>query len=53
MYLYTQLNDLNIGYRHIVVDECQDLSILELIIIKRLTKCFTFAGDFNQRIAYD
>lgn len=53
MYLHIQLNDLNTSYRHIVVDECQDLSVLELIIIEELTKSFTFAGDFNQRIVYD
>lgn len=53
LYLYIELNDVKANYRHIALDECQDLSMLELIIIEKLTKSFTFSGDFNQRIVYD
>lgn len=52
-YLYMKLNDLRTDYRHIVVDECQDLSVLELVVIEMLTKSFTFVGDLNQRIVND
>lgn len=38
--------------RHVVIDEAQDYSLLQFIIINELTKCnsFTIVGDSNQRI---
>lgn len=38
--------------RHIVIDEAQDYSPLEFIVIKELTNCksFTIVGDVNQSI---
>ncbi|OFI07448.1 helicase IV [Clostridium acetireducens DSM 10703] len=38
--------------KHIIIDEAQDYSVLQFIVIKELTKCnsFTIVGDSNQRI---
>lgn len=38
--------------KHIVIDEAQDYSMLQFIVIKELTGCksFTIVGDSNQRI---
>lgn len=50
MYLYSKLQNPKNKYRHIVVDECQDLSFIEVSIIEELSQSFTLVGDFNQRI---
>lgn len=50
IYLYYKLNENKNKYRHIVIDECQDLSYLEIAVIEGLTQSFTLVGDFNQRI---
>lgn len=50
LYLYSKMNDIDTSYRHIVVDECQDLSPIEVAIIESLTRSFTLTGDFNQRV---
>lgn len=50
LYLYCKMNDVVTSYRHIVIDECQDLSPIEVSIIESLTKSFTLTGDFNQRV---
>lgn len=50
LYLYCKMNDVDSSYRHIVIDECQDLSPIEVSIIESLTKSFTLTGDFNQRV---
>lgn len=51
IYLYYKVNENKNKYRHIVIDECQDLSYLEISVIEGLTKSFTLVGDFNQRIS--
>ena len=51
LYLYYKVNENKNKYRHIVIDECQDLSYLEIAVIEGLTKSFTLVGDFNQRIS--
>ncbi len=53
MYLYYKLNENKSKYRHIVIDECQDLSYIEIAVIEGLTRSFTLVGDFNQRIKYN
>ena len=50
MYLYYKINENKNKYRHIVVDECQDLSYIEIAVIEGLTQSFSLVGDFNQRI---
>ncbi|WP_291627811.1 UvrD-helicase domain-containing protein [Clostridium sp.] len=50
LYLYYNLNENKNKYRHIVIDECQDLSYIEIAVIEGLTKSFTLVGDFNQRV---
>lgn len=52
-YLYYKLNENKNKYRHVVIDECQDLSYIEIAIIEGLTKSFTLVGDFNQRINFN
>ena len=39
-------------FRHIIIDEAQDYSSLQFIVIRELTDCkhFTIVGDSNQRI---
>ncbi|MCD2501111.1 UvrD-helicase domain-containing protein [Clostridium sp. NSJ-145] len=49
-YLSLKINDIDKKYRHIVIDECQDMSYIEIAIIEKLTNSFTLVGDFNQRI---
>lgn len=41
MYLYYKLNENKNKYRHIVIDECQDLSYIEIAVIEGLTRSFT------------
>lgn len=43
---------LNEEIKHVVIDEAQDLSKIQFIVIKELTKCgsLTVVGDSNQRI---
>ena len=38
--------------KHVVIDEAQDYSLLQFIVIKELTKCnsATIVGDINQRL---
>ncbi|WP_125154033.1 HelD family protein [Clostridium rectalis] len=38
--------------KHIVIDEAQDYSMLQFMVIKEITKCqhYTIVGDSNQRI---
>ncbi|MPM15647.1 hypothetical protein SDC9_62018 [bioreactor metagenome] len=50
LYLHNKINENKNKYRHIVIDECQDLSYLEIAVIEGLTQSFTLVGDFNQRI---
>ncbi|AND85936.1 AAA family ATPase [Clostridium tyrobutyricum] len=54
LYLKIKLEGLkyNLNLRHIVIDEAQDYSSLEFIVIKQITNCksFTIVGDTNQRI---
>lgn len=50
MYFFTQIENLKSNYRHIAVDECQDMSYIEISIIESLTKSFTLVGDFNQKV---
>ena len=52
-YLYYKLNENKNKYRHIVIDECQDLSYIEIAVIEGLTRSFTLVGDFNQRINFN
>ena len=39
-------------FRHIVIDEAQDYSMLQFIVLKELTGCrsYTIVGDSNQRL---
>ncbi|MBU5485276.1 AAA family ATPase [Clostridium sp. MSJ-11] len=54
--LYLKINLEGLTYkddiRHVVIDEAQDYNLLQLIVIKELTKCkhFTIVGDRNQRL---
>ena len=50
LYLSLKLSDSERGYRHIIVDECQDLSYLEVSIVELISRTFTLVGDFNQSI---
>ena len=54
LYLKVKLEGLKTDeeVRHIVIDEAQDYSLLQFIVIKELTKCnnFTIVGDSNQRL---
>lgn len=50
MYLYYKINENKNKYRHIVIDECQDLSYIEIAVIEGLTQSFSLVWDFNQRI---
>ena len=50
MYMYYKINENKNKYRHIVIDECQDLSYIEIAVIEGLTQSFSLVGDFNQRI---
>ncbi|WP_315117848.1 UvrD-helicase domain-containing protein [uncultured Clostridium sp.] len=54
--LYLKINLEGLTYkddiRHVVIDEAQDYNPLQLIVIKKLTRCkyFTIVGDSNQRL---
>lgn len=54
IYLKVKLEGLkyNKEIKHIVIDEAQDYSALQFIVLKELTRCnsFTIVGDSNQRI---
>ena len=50
-YLYTRLFNVKNKYRHIIIDECQDLSYLEVAIIENITRSFSIVGDFNQSVS--
>ncbi|MCY6371203.1 HelD family protein [Clostridium ganghwense] len=54
LYLKVKLEGLKLEeeIKHLVIDEAQDYSLLQFIVIKELTKCnaFTIVGDKNQRI---
>lgn len=54
IYLYIKLNGLKFDsdIKHVVIDEAQDYSKLQFIVIKELTGCssFTVVGDCNQRL---
>ncbi|WP_050606514.1 HelD family protein [Clostridium niameyense] len=54
LYLKIKLEGIRIKkeIKHIVIDEAQDYSMLQFIILKELTGCksFTVVGDENQRI---
>ncbi|EJO5348086.1 AAA family ATPase [Clostridium botulinum] len=53
LYLKIKLEDLRYKkqIRHIVIDEAQDYSFLQFVVLKELTDCqsFTIVGDVNQR----
>ncbi|GAA0177586.1 AAA family ATPase [Clostridium sediminicola] len=54
LYLKIKLEGLTLSneIKHVVIDEAQDYSLLQFIVIKELTKAngFTIVGDKNQRI---
>lgn len=54
IYLKIKLDGLSLKheFKQVVIDEAQDYSILQLKVIKELTKCraMTVVGDSNQRI---
>lgn len=54
LYLKLKLQGLKLDeeIKHVVIDEAQDYSLLQFIVIKELTKCngFTIVGDRNQRL---
>ena len=54
LYLKLSLEGLKLPeeFRHVVIDEAQDYSELQFIVIKKLTGCYslTIVGDTNQRI---
>lgn len=54
LYLKLKLEGLKLDeeIKHVVIDEAQDYSLLQFIVIKELTKCngFTIVGDRNQRL---
>lgn len=53
LYLYSKLNNLdNSFYKHIVIDESQDLSPFEIYTLRNFVynNSFTIVGDINQRI---
>lgn len=49
-YISISINYFAKKYRHIVIDECQDMSYIEVAIIENMTNSFTLVGDFNQKI---
>lgn len=49
-YIKMKLGEKQLKYRHGIIDECQDLTYLEISIIDELTNSFTIVGDFNQII---
>ncbi|GAA0733539.1 HelD family protein [Clostridium oceanicum] len=54
LYLKIKLEGLrlNKSIKHIVIDEAQEYSLLQFIVLKEITNCkfFTVVGDSNQRI---
>lgn len=54
LYLKVKLEGFKLGreYKHVVIDEAQDFSVLSFILIKMLTGCtsMTISGDENQRL---
>ncbi|MCY6355948.1 HelD family protein [Clostridium sp. ZS2-4] len=54
LYLKIKLEGLKLDeeIKHVVIDEAQDYSLLQFIVIKELTKAngFTIVGDRNQRL---
>lgn len=54
LYLKLRLEGLKLTeeFRHVVIDEAQDYSELQFIVIKELTGCYalTIVGDSNQRM---
>lgn len=54
LYLKIKLEGYNLKrqIKHVVIDEAQDLSYLQLFVIREITKCqsMTVVGDANQRI---
>ena len=54
LYLKIKLQGFKLksSYRHIVIDEAQDFSMLQFMVIKYITGCtnMTITGDSNQRI---
>ena len=55
LYLLVRLKGVKFqeDLRHVVIDEAQDLTLLQLRLIKELTKAtsYTIVGDANQRLA--
>ncbi|WP_426348368.1 HelD family protein [Alloiococcus sp. CFN-8] len=54
LYFYLKLKDIKFkeNIKHVVIDEAQDLTSLQLRLIKELTKAtsYTIVGDYNQRL---
>jgi len=54
LYLKIKLEGLKVDedIKHVVIDEAQDYSLLQFMVIKELTKCrgYTIVGDKNQRM---
>ena len=54
LYLHLKLKDIKLkeDIKHVVIDEAQDLTFLQLKLIKELTKAtsYTIVGDYNQRL---
>lgn len=54
LYLKLKLEGLSLKeeIKHVVIDEAQDYSAVQLLVIKELTKCssLTIVGDSNQRL---
>ena len=54
--LYLKLKLYGVKYegdiKHVVIDEAQDYSLIQMQVIKEITKCnsFTIVGDINQRL---
>lgn len=54
--LYLKLKLYGVKYegdiKHVVIDEAQDYSLIQMQVIKEVTKCnsFTIVGDINQRL---
>lgn len=54
LYLRIKLEEINLNreIKHVIIDEAQDYSKLQFLVIKELTRCLgmTIVGDSNQRI---
>lgn len=57
LYLTNRLKGIKLPYeiKYLVIDEAQDYSKANLLVLKHVTKCndFTIVGDSNQRILVD